>query len=727
MNLRRLILLAIILFPLSQMTQAQPIAVPLNQNPALSTFSDFQADAIPVFEVFLPILSNQMWCPHENLGLLSTDSLTLKQIDCGDSEIEVTLKDSCIVFSTTEINYRYRDTLCFTYTIDDEQEEQHFKLDIVVSPPHPLPFIDDFSNSAPYPDEIKWQDKDVYINNSLALDPPSLGVATFDGINRYGRPYDSGYGRSDFLTSTFIDLEGQFNAHIRFWYQARGLGFDTYPRIVDSLVLEFKTPTGQWNRVWSVQGPGREETEEFQSVSIPIPAFYASDHFQFRFVNYSDNNGMLSFWHLDYILVTAQKLERDGIQDVAFTRPAESILYPYRAMPYKQFKGNEDKYIRTEIDVELYNHFNSTQLANPSRYIVSAIKGNQRTELLNETLLEVPPTVDENQRNLDPGQHRFRNRIKLRSSDLIPALKDLNYDAEDDLQLVSEMLFENAGEPTQLNSNNQTSYIAELSDHIAYDDGTAEVGIYIPSGTYFPTVVQKYTLETEDTLKAVRFHFPLIRPNMTNQRYNIVVYQGELNEDSRPIYEEIIERAIFPSSYQDSLGGFTTFAFKEHGEHIGLAIPAGDFYVGWQQISANTEFGVYVGFDRNSPDVSLNGNILYSNDGTTWHPYTSLPGALMIRPVFGRGQPISTAITTAPALENLKIYPNPASDYIIVKPENGKDYRGEISIFGISGQEIYRAKYSERIDFSGLPSGKYHIHLTDDKGVITHGGSFIRM
>jgi len=52
-----------------------------------------------------------------------------------------------------------------------------------------LPFFDDFSASYMYPDSSKWSDKYAYINNSCAKNPISIGVATLDALDQYGRIY----------------------------------------------------------------------------------------------------------------------------------------------------------------------------------------------------------------------------------------------------------------------------------------------------------------------------------------------------------------------------------------------------------------------------------------------------------------------------------------------------------------------------------------------------------
>jgi hypothetical protein len=56
-----------------------------------------------------------------------------------------------------------------------------------------LPFIDDFSNAKvyPYPDPKLWTDKYVYVNTTYPVNPISIGVATFDGLDPNGMPYDT--------------------------------------------------------------------------------------------------------------------------------------------------------------------------------------------------------------------------------------------------------------------------------------------------------------------------------------------------------------------------------------------------------------------------------------------------------------------------------------------------------------------------------------------------------
>lgn len=64
-----------------------------------------------------------------------------------------------------------------------------------------LPFFDDFSKDAVYPDLSNWLDEQVFVNQSFGDNPPSLGVATFDALDFAGQLH-SNAGTSLFISDT---------------------------------------------------------------------------------------------------------------------------------------------------------------------------------------------------------------------------------------------------------------------------------------------------------------------------------------------------------------------------------------------------------------------------------------------------------------------------------------------------------------------------------------------
>ena len=71
-----------------------------------------------------------------------------------------------------------------------------------------LPFIDDFAQEGIYPSTSLWLDSMAFINSTFCDNPPTVGVATFDGIDKFGNRYStSSFAQyCDTLTSKPIRL-----------------------------------------------------------------------------------------------------------------------------------------------------------------------------------------------------------------------------------------------------------------------------------------------------------------------------------------------------------------------------------------------------------------------------------------------------------------------------------------------------------------------------------------
>lgn len=130
-----------------------------------------------------------------------------------------------------------------------------------------LPFVEDFSNYTGYPDNQLWTDRKCFVNNTFAIRPPSIGVATFDALDENGRIYahaERSTFPADTLTSVCIRLDSNFTQHramlvsdslyFSFYYQPGGgcsstppVGWERIgdaPEHDDALVLEFGYATG---------------------------------------------------------------------------------------------------------------------------------------------------------------------------------------------------------------------------------------------------------------------------------------------------------------------------------------------------------------------------------------------------------------------------------------------------------------------------------------------------
>src|SRR5688572_5212109 len=176
-----------------------------------------------------------------------------------------------------------------------------------------LPFYDDFSKKTVWPSAERWEDSAAFVNFNFPMNPPTIGVATFDGLNSEGNPYDNSNananGLCDVMTSKPINLSHDFNGlpydasdsiFLVFYYQRRGRGDN--PESSDSLSLQFWNHTAQsWSHAWSAQGNTSGDTD-FNKVVISInDTAYRKNGFRFRFRNFGSKTGMLDLWHVDYI------------------------------------------------------------------------------------------------------------------------------------------------------------------------------------------------------------------------------------------------------------------------------------------------------------------------------------------------------------------------------------------------------------------------------------------
>ena len=199
-----------------------------------------------------------------------------------------------------------------------------------VQAPLDLPFFDDFSTLVRDPN--KWVDSGgVFINNEFGFEPISKGVATFDGFNEQGEPYDfstvvsQAIGPADRLISCPIDLSGGPNStFLAFYWQLEGFG--EIPDSEDTLQVQLKDSTDTWQTVWTQIGGNpidtviRRDTAgmiidtvvisrldsnfSFIQEFIPIEDLsFFHDDFQFRFIASGRLSGLYDVWNVDYVVL----------------------------------------------------------------------------------------------------------------------------------------------------------------------------------------------------------------------------------------------------------------------------------------------------------------------------------------------------------------------------------------------------------------------------------------
>lgn len=601
--------------------------------------------------------------------------------------------------------------LCDTFTICDTF---HYAFRIQKDTMK-LPFMDDFSYDSPIPSFSHWLDLDAFVNRKMAQSPPSIGVATFDGLNSKGMPYSGDPGISDFLTSNYIDLSSENgDLFLTFWLQRRGL--TDKPEKQDSMVVEFKTSSGNWVNQEEYEGSPSglplTTAQPFEFYSIEVGPEYRHNGFQFRFKNYSDRTGIFDTWHLDYVRLSSDA--DSTFRDLAFTQAPDYLLNTYTSIPRRHLEGQEDALISNILPVSLYNHAPEALSANTSS--VSIIEKNtQQSILVGDNGL--PTLLNDQLPNIPSGVHTIILVDPLANfltpwNKYIDTLKTSEFGGFETLEFETTYAITLSNQETSSGyegvSSNDTVRQTTIFDHyFAYDDGSAESGIVTQEGAQ---VAVQFATSKPDVLRAVRFHFPRTSTDITLQEFELKVWIGEL--DDTPEFSQIY-RPYYVDLAFDSLQGFTTYPLvDDNGDFLPLDLPAGKFYVGWQQAS-NCIFSdcIPIGYDKNRPQAK---DFISRRSGQQWEPLSEFTpgGALMIRPVVGDETPGFTQTEERLAQKaTFRLYPNPARDLVQLFLEDGSYDDYQVQIFNGLGQQLRSGQATPQISVNNLTPGVYIVKV----------------
>ena len=431
-----------------------------------------------------------------------------------------------------------------------------------------LPFIDDFSYDSNIVSSDLWEYSTVYVNRTYPINPPTIGVVTFDGLDEHGfaRDFSSNSSEpSDTLLSKKIDLSSVSSAYFLFFFQAKGLG--DAPEPLDKLILEFKNDSLQWETVWI-----SEDTilEDFTKVIKVINQNrFLFDEFQFRFVNYATVSGNFDHWHVDYIKIDELQSVADTLQlnDASFVYSSPSFLKRYQEMPWSHFLNNEADELKDSIDILLRNN----DAASNIDYQFNVF--NNGNQVYHYPLIGVSRNVtvlDYDQ----VGNFSFTDPPILLQSNIFTS-----FEIDSASFLVENILGTNSSD----NKLNDTLfYVQNFHSHFAYDDGTAEsaYGINV-SGAQ---IAYEFKLNRPDTLRAIQMYFPQMLDSVNDIPFKLTVWD-DLSSTGNILYQQ----EVFP--YHTQNGNYYTYFIDEPFKLVGT------FYVGWEQI---TEDLLNIGLDKNN-------------------------------------------------------------------------------------------------------------------------------
>jgi hypothetical protein len=549
-----------------------------------------------------------------------------------------------------------------------------------------LPFFDDFSQLSVYPDKKWWLDNYVFINNTYSDQQRTAGIATFDALDNYGRLYESASSttfKADQLTSKPVNLKfpASENIWLSFFYEAGGLSDP--PEKNDSLTLQFFAPDeNKWYSVWKA---GYVTDQKFRPVILPInQTRFLKNGFQFRFVNYASLSANLSdpsmvgncdIWNIDYVLLDKNRNAADTIfHDVALRLPLRSLLKNHEAMPWKQFKQTYLQEMGSSILIHYRN--NDTIVRNVTRnFVIWDVYKNSLAHFFSPGATNINPLT-----NVDY------------KANLVYTYNTNNPDSA--LFRITCSLKTDAFDPKE---NDTLIYYQVFNNYFAFDDGSAEGGYGINGlGSRNAMLAYRFKSYMKDTLRAVKICFNDSYMDANKREFDLMVWDDNNGIPGNVVYS--VEEVMVEQG--DKINGFYTY-------NIPGGVMLDDiFYVGWKQRS---ETFMNAGFDVNTPH---NGKQFYWLNGD-WQQ-SQVHGSVMIRPVMGdRLKVTSVNDINYKGKNTISIWPNPASDYFSVEAgEESISGSAYITILDLSGRELKKVPYSEKIDISSLHEGMYIVITT---------------
>ncbi|NND93798.1 MAG: T9SS type A sorting domain-containing protein [Flavobacteriales bacterium] len=574
-----------------------------------------------------------------------------------------------------------------------DTEERSFVLQTRTSQVVELPFIDDFSQDH-FPgnqdgNTVLWDDLNATIHTSFGIDPPSLGVAVFDGMDENGQPYDdvstSSNGHADVLTSAEMDLEGKLNVVLSFFYQPEGYG--EAPEPSDSLVLQFYDPTfDTWTNRWHATGTA---AGPYIPVFLSVGETYLQNGFKFRFRNYGRLTGALDQWSIDWVYLDENRsIDDEAIADVGFFSQVNSILSSdYVSIPWTHFTPNASQSTIIQKDVVLRNNRTAGALISESGYTVE-FDGSEIASFTDSQSPSIPAESNEaitQEINLAPNSFVFPTNVSDTTAEF-------------------EVEFEFQTSPDLNPDNNRMSFKQTFKNYYAYDDGQADNAYGIQNFNGAGRVAFRFDILETDTVKAIDIFF-LYQGGaaLEDQLYFLTVWE----ESSGGAPSDIIYQDFQPRQVEFNMdGGFVRNVLQD------TLVLEGDqnYFIGWVQPD-NTSLNI-----GNDLSAQMNSQRLYFDIGNGFTP-SSYEGTIMIRPVFPPLEEPAIVGIHEGQLQEADVWPNPAREVIRIR---GDFPQGSMArLFDLKGRMVASENIlfnDTRMDVSFTSEGLYLLEISAPTG-----------
>ena len=563
-----------------------------------------------------------------------------------------------------------------------------------------------FRQILPSGNACKWVDRNAYHNYTSAVLPPTIGVATLDGLDQYGRPYDNSsstsWGIADYLTSKPIDLSqlatGDTTLYLSFFYQPGGFGDAATGG--DSLCLEFfNSYTNQWDRVWSTFGdtlypavsdPFRQVLVRVDTNILPTRGYF-SPAFQFRFLNYGSLAGNNDIWNIDYVRLDRNRFVNDTvISDIAFQYQFPSILKNFEQMPAWQFTGAAD--LADSLALPVSNLNEPQAVSNPPATTFHILA--RETYPLTSQLFTTTSTFNaasENYITLYPG--RQYTAPALPHDSLLTISSQATLDVND-----------------YLAANDTISRTQVLENILAYDDGTAERA-YGLQNLGLKKFAYDFRLNYPDTIVGYQVMYSYVDDDVHDLVFQFNLWTDSLKLNNVFFHDTPVWTSNNTTPYYGTgqVNGFATYRLDSP-----IAVPR-HFYFGWAQTDTRN---LQIGYDINSTKGSSH-MFIYTNG--RWDTSTiGILGSPMIRLIMKRTNLFSSGIREA-SIQSIKAYPNPTNGQLNFDLPDEHSYK--IDLYNTMGQLCHSSTLSDgnkTLDIAQLPASIYLMRLTDLSTGVTY-------
>ncbi len=568
-----------------------------------------------------------------------------------------------------------------------------------------LPFFDDFTHPLEGPPAVaNWLPRGgAYVSNRLALRPLTRGVASLDGLNSSGYPYNglattTASGPTDTLTTQAIDLSGYAlasNVALSFGWQsgsivgapnANGSGHNV------SLELQFfDQGSRRWRSQWTQASTGRTTPFRQHTQAITDPRFFNAG-FQFRFLATGDRTTGQDVWSVDYVLLDANRRPADTTYlDIATTTGLNSPLRRFTALPWWQYNAAPSP---TELNPDVVAGLISLNASSapptpitwtglirdvPGTTPVGVWLTGSRSQATAPRRDSVPGDATRRALPVFTGPRTLRYTLALTTRETTP----------------------------QTLPNDSLQRDVDFRDYYAYDDGTAENFTAIGSGnTTYEYLAYRFPLNEPDQLLGLRLAPVFFDRAAPGRNVTIFAWADSAGFPSRrPL-------GTATAAVPNPLPNGQTFAEID----FPVSIPvSGAFFLGFGQ-PRQTSAAIGLDLNNQRPPSSL-----FTTLNGVWNlvPTVSTPGSLigfqrgapMLRAVMTHNQRIS-ATRAGAAPPAFGLYPNPARTLVrVTAPRFAR-----ATVLDALGRTAWAQPAAEAgqpdLPLTGLPPGLYFVRLT---------------